>query len=164
MKTIEFPLYLDSSQQTKVTEWMDTLKHVFNRGIALLEWRQFYNRLQKVLEVDPDYCTPVQLNVTKVGDEWSMSCDCSIKARIDKTKSWDGANIEYRPACTLVKPHWFTEPLTTGYSAVDLRKPFARKRYDKLGDIPQVYVNDFISLVVTKAWANYLYQIRLINP
>lgn len=156
MKTIEFPLYLDSSQQAKVTEWMDTLKHVYNRGIALLEWRQFYNRLQKVKEVDPGYSTSVQLNVSKVGEEWAMSCDCIIKTRIDKTKSWDEANIEYRPACILVKPHWFTEPLTTGYSPVDLRKPFARKRYDKLGDIPQVYVNDFIGLVVTKAWANYL--------
>ncbi|WP_299492346.1 hypothetical protein [Acaryochloris sp. IP29b_bin.137] len=156
MKTIEFPLYLDISQQAKVNEWMDTLKHVYNRGIALLEWRQFYNRLQKVQAVDPEYRTPVQLNVRKVGQEWAMSCDCTIKTRLDKTKSWDEANIEYRPACSLVKPHWFDEPLTAGYRPVDLRKPFARKRYNKLGDIPQVYVNNFIGIVVTKAWANYV--------
>jgi hypothetical protein len=156
MKTIEFPLYLDSSQQAKVNEWMDTLKYVYNRGIALLEWRQFHTRLQKVQEVDPEYNTPVQLSVSKVREEWAMSCACTIKVRIDRTKSWDENNIEIRPACSLVKPHWLDEPLISGYSAIDLRKPFARKRYDNLGDIPQVYVNDFIGLVVTRAWTNYL--------
>ncbi|ABW31717.1 hypothetical protein [Acaryochloris marina] len=160
MKTIEFPLYLDSSQQVKVTDWMDILKHVYNRGIALLEWRQFYNRLQKVREVDPEYNIPVQLNVNRLGGEWSMSCECRIKTRLDKSKSWDEANIEHRPACTLVKPHWLTVPLIAGFSPVDLRKSFARKRYKNLGDIPQVYVNDFIGLVVFKAWANYLDQTR----
>lgn len=29
MKTIEFPLYFDSSQHAKVAEWMDTLKHIY---------------------------------------------------------------------------------------------------------------------------------------
>lgn len=44
MTTIRFPLYFDSSQHAKVAEWMDTLKHIYSRGIALFRWRQFYSR------------------------------------------------------------------------------------------------------------------------
>jgi len=53
-----------------------------------------------------------------------------------------------------VRPHWLETPLIDGYKVISLRKPFAQKRCDWLGDIPQVYVNDYLE-GLAESWSRY---------
>lgn len=249
LKTLEFKPNFTKEQQKEVDTWMDTLKGVWNRGLALLEWRQYYFRwqeshspsfylkpvIEEVFQVKGKkigkpyksvsqflldlyvlyvkigyYCLAVErwskgaateiIKVEKVetveetGEEitvsylmgreipdapevaygdiqptvirklldpsskvWAMSCDIAAEFRVDKTKGWEvEGNKVLRPIVNLVPKHWTNQPLIDGYSAISVRKPFAKMRYNKLGDIPMVYVNDYIGLTLVTAWEAYL--------
>ena len=161
MKTIEFKLTLSPEERSLFNRWLEILKKVWNRALALLEWKQYYNRLQKCLEIPDSWgfnVKPVQINCRKVGEDWVYYSNIAAEFRIEKSLGWEiPDNIEVRPVVSLVKPHWQEEPLIKGYSAIDIRKPFAQKRYPwiKEQDIPMTLVNDYIGLVVAEAWKRY---------
>jgi len=163
VKTLEFKLTLSPSQQFDIDRWLNILKRIWNRGLALLEWRQHYSRLQECLVVPEDRVAhwgfdlhPVVIRKHKVGDEWLSYCDRAAEFRVDRTLGREiEGNLELRPAVNLVKAHWQTPPLLTGASKIALRKPFAKKRWPESGDIPSVYLNDYIGLVLTSAWEKY---------
>lgn len=162
LKTIEFKLSLSRMDRDRVDGWLGTLTQVWNRGLALLEWKQYYDRLQKCLAVEVEdgwgfTTTPTEIAVRLEGKDWVYYSHVAADFRVDRSKGREIAgNLEERYFVPLVKRHWLEPPLIDGYSAIALRKPFAKSRYKELGDIPAVYVNDFIGLVLAPAWAAYL--------
>lgn len=164
-KKTEFKLNLGSQQIELIEEWLETLTRVWNRGLALLEWRQYYLRRQKCLEVPDTWgfdVQPTAINIRLEGKDWVFYSNIAAEFRIDRTKGREiEGNLELRPVVNLVKRHWIEEPLIDGYSAIAVKKPFAKMRItpgskEDLGDIPIIYVNDFISLVLAPAWEQYL--------
>lgn len=160
MKTLEFKLSLSKGKQNFIDIWLSTLTQVWNRGLALLEWKQYHDRLQKCLAVEDAWgfvTTPTAIAVRLEGKDWVYYSNIAADFRIDRSKGREiEGNLETRPVVNLVKPHWLEPPLIDGYNAIALRKPFARKRYPELGEIPTLYVNDFIGLVLGPAWDSYL--------
>ena len=163
MRVIEFKLYLNQEQKEQIDHWLDVLKAVWNRGLALLLWKQYHNRLQKCLEVPDSWgfeIKPVAINCYKDGKDYVFYSSIAADFRLDKTKGWEvEGNVERRQVLNLVKPHWMSEPLIKGFTAIDVRKPFAFKRYPWLKEqnIPSVLVNDYIELVLVAAWKRYQY-------
>lgn len=164
MKTFEFKLHLTKEQKELIEEQLTVLKIVWNRAIALLEWKQYYQRALRC--IDDEWIDtwgfelkPVAIEVNKIDKDWCYFSRIAAEFRRDKKKGWEVKdNIEVRPVINLVKPHWQEEPLIKGYSAIDLRKPFAQKRYPwiKEQNIPMLLVNDFIGIVVASAWKAYI--------
>jgi hypothetical protein len=114
-------------------DWLDKATDIWNQGLRILEWKQQFDRKQKCLAVNaPDWGwaldVPVKLEMEKYNDIWGMTCRIGRDQRIDKTKSWDRFNIEFRPCCNIIPPHWLLEPPIDGYSAFSLRKPFTKLR------------------------------------
>lgn len=209
-RTFSFPLYPTRSQERELFEWLNLMRRVWNRGLALLEWNQYYRRYQKCLETsppsglifDPDEfgpIAPVPIQIRKVGNDWVYSSPLGFKYREDRTKSWDepgnvkfayvrvrqddSADRGYRingwllrpeddelmpeegewfpPRSFRVKPHWQSDPPIGNSSYIELRKPFAQKRWKDdegnpiKGDCPQTYVNEFIEDVLADSWTRY---------
>lgn len=153
-KTIEFRV-----DATIPSDWLDDLTRVWNDGLHILNWNQHYQRAIACNALD---LPPHEIRVHKVGADWVFYSPIGRDQRIDRTKSWDKHNVEFRHCCQLVHPHWLTPPPIDGLSAIALRKPFAKKRCDWLAQssIPSVYVNDFIGVVLFPAWQQYLKGVR----
>ncbi len=160
-RTIEFAL----TNEIPI-EWFQTLTKVWNQAIFLLNWRQHYQRIQQCAEQGVVIDPLLEIECRKIDGVWSLFQRTEIERRIDKSKSWDADNIEVVPVNQIpfrfltVNPLWATEPpidWKSKVSAIELRKPFARIRCEWLKEstIPQVYVNDFIGLVVIPAWEAY---------
>ena len=160
-RTIEFGL----SGEVPI-EWFQTLTKVWNQAVFYLNWRQHYQRIRQCAEQGIEIDPLLEIECRKVDKNWQLFQRTEIERRIDKTKSWDADNIEVVPVNRIpyrfltVNPLWATEPpidWKTKVSAIELRKPFAKMRCDwlKEASIPQVYVNDFIGLVVIPAWEAY---------
>ena len=45
MKTVEFKLDLNQQQQAIIDEWLDVMTWVWNNGLALLKWREYWLKL-----------------------------------------------------------------------------------------------------------------------
>ena len=146
--------------------WYQDLTRVWNQALFFLNWRQHYQRIQQCQEQGIEIDPYIEIISQKVGDDWVLSQRSTVQRRIDKTKSWDADNIVTVPVNRIpykfhsVARCWAEEPpidWLSKVSAIDLRKPFARKRCAWLAEstIPQTYVNDFIGLVVVPAWEAY---------
>lgn len=127
-KTLEFPF-----PYSIPLEWLNKANEIWNQALKLLEWRQQYDRRQKCLGIEaPDWGwdldIPILLEMQKYGDNWGMVCRLGRDQRIDKTKSWDKFNVEFRPCRNIIPFHWLMDPPITGSSAFDLQKPFTRKK------------------------------------
>lgn len=206
MKTYEFKLNLNSEQTEKVERWLNVLKIVWNRALAILEWKQYYDRRQRCLSQDIYYekvpfykflylfrlliilqfdgfvkyllpliaappnsinlteawgfdFKPVAIKATRVDKNWAYYCTIAAEFRKDKSKGWEVKdNVQLIPVVNLVKSHWTKEPLINKYNAVALRKPFAKKRWDWIGEqnTPMLYVNDYIEMTIVESWSSYL--------
>jgi hypothetical protein len=146
--------------------WYEDLTRVWNQALFFLNWRQHYQRILQCREQGIAIDPYIEIAARKAEDEWQLYQKTEVDRRIDKTKSWDAENIETVPVNRIpykfhsVNRCWSEEPpidWKTKVSAIDLRKPFARKRCEWLAEstIPQTYVNDFIGLVVVPAWEAY---------
>ncbi|MGV2831553.1 transposase [Myxosarcina sp. GI1(2024)] len=161
MKTIEFKLYLNARQQSQIDNWLEILKVVWNRALAILEWKQWRDRYQKCMSVPDTWgfeVQPTAINCYKLGKDYILYTPIAADFRLNKSKGWEvEGNTETRYSIDLVKSHWIKEPLISRYSAIDLQKPFAQKRYPwlKEQDIPMILVNDYLGLVVMEAWKCY---------
>ena len=101
-KTFEYPYPNEIPQ-----DWLDSATRLWNDGLRLLEWRQHWLRLQKCLEVDCDdwgwdLSHPVALEMQQHDGNWGMVCRIGRDQRIDKAKSWDKDNIEFRDCRQIV--------------------------------------------------------------
>lgn len=165
MRVLEFKLKLTRQQQQQIDQWLEVLKVVWNRGLALLEWRQYHRRYQQCLQATSVSGWEFDLHRSqilthKVGEDWALYCPCAAEFRVDRTQGREIAgNLELRPVVNLVKPHWLEPPLIDGASAISLRKPFAKKRWQPPHEIPMVYLNDFIT-VLASAWEQYQKGVR----
>lgn len=160
-RTIEFII----PNQVPIS-WYQDLTRVWNQALFFLNWRQHYQRIQQCQEQGIDIDPFIEIIAQKVDGDWLLSQRSTVQRRIDKTKSWDADNIVTVPVNRIpykfhsVARCWTGEPpidWQAKVSAIDLRKPFARKRCEWLTEstIPQTYVNDFIGLVVVPAWEAY---------
>jgi hypothetical protein len=161
--------------------WFDYAGRIWNDAVFYLRWVQHYRRVTQCNAID---LPPIEIKLRKHewtdkgGKEkvdWVLYCDRTRQFRIDKTKSWDRDNIQEFPVglnsptwwvthCPpkTVNPRWLTEPPIADDSAFSLVKPFAQKRcsWIKESGMPQILVNDFISLVVIPAWDAYKSGLR----
>jgi hypothetical protein len=90
-KTLEFPYPYQIPP-----DWLTTADRIWNRGLHLLEWRQYWLRRQKCLTVlvdgedsgdrYPDDLPPIAIEYTKQSGEWAMCSQLGRDQRIDKTK------------------------------------------------------------------------------
>jgi transposase len=87
VKTFEFKLTLNRAQRRKIDAWMNTQNALFNRGLALLEWREWHLMWTKVIESADtmDGIEPVEMrwvvNDKVKGDErFAMACS-RVKCR-----------------------------------------------------------------------------------
>ncbi len=109
MKTFEFKLSLSQEKISQIDNWLDILKVVWNRAIAILEWKQYHDRRQKCLETEWEDTwgfdlKPVGINVTKVGKDWIYYSTIAAQFRKDKAKGWEvNDNIDVRLRYLVVK-------------------------------------------------------------
>jgi transposase len=153
VETIEFLIL-----KTEIpSHWFMLLKRVWNDGLFLLNWLQYYKKYEQYQQMHP-----AEIKVRKEGDIWIPYCEISRQVRKNFKKSWNKENLEVRFCCNIVNPKWATPPPIQQFTDIDLRKCFAKKRCDWLkdSDIPSVYVNDFIGLVLIPAWEAYQKQVR----
>lgn len=158
--------------------WLNILTRVWNDGLFYLKWYEHQQRIAKCQELGIEIDPAIRIQLKKDGDDkkWTFYQPIERKRRIDKTKSWDKDNLEIVPIDFEIKPDdpipapeekrakpdyvnpvWL-EPCEIKFdNAIELRKPFAKKRCDWLAesDIPMVYVNDFLELVLIAAWDAY---------
>lgn len=88
IKTFEFKLTLNARQRRKIDHWMRLQNYYFNRGLALIEWREWHDKWQTVLGSGEclDGVEPVPMrwvpNPCSTGkeDEWVLACP-RVKAR-----------------------------------------------------------------------------------
>ena len=69
-KKMEFKLKLTPEQMIKLVEYLDIQRRVWNRGLALIEWREWYEKWEKVLEVCPN---AIELGVLPVPMRWHLN-------------------------------------------------------------------------------------------
>lgn len=154
-KTFEY-LYPASIPQ----EWLITANRIWNEGLQLLEWRQHWLNLQKCLKVESDWCKweqyPTAIHWHKNNDgSWAMCSRLGRDQRIDKTKSWDKDNIEWRECRYIVPLQWLEEPPIDSYSAFSLVKPFRQKRGFDSGTMPSGLVQSSVQRLA-QSWDQYM--------
>ncbi len=182
VKVLEFKASLSTNQRSLLAEMQEHLLGAWNRGLALLEWRQHYDRLKKCLEVElaNDWgfdLKPVKIDMKKNELElfagrdrkrklkpfkketvWAACCQIAADFRVDRSKSKDiEGNQELRGVVNLVKPHWQQlPPFGAGTEVKAVWGAFARKRWDKWPEhLSQSYLNDYLALVLDQSWAMY---------
>lgn len=147
--------------------WLEVLTRVWNESVFILRWREHQRLLDRL--PSPTDQPRLEVRLRRAGETWEHYQPLEIQRRIDRTKSWDADNLETISVFDLpqdrapwVNPKWLEEcPISIEgkdqVGPIDLRKPFAKKRCEWLAesDIPQVYVNDFIELVVCASWNAY---------
>jgi hypothetical protein len=153
-KTLEFP-YPESIP----SEWLTKATEIWNQALRLLEWKQQYDRRQKCLEVDaPDWGwnldSPIMLEMQKHGDNWGMVCRVGRDQRIDKAKSWDSFNVEFRECRNIIPFHWLMEPPIEGYSDISLKKPFTQKRGFNPAPLHSALVQSLLKRLA-QSWKEY---------
>ena len=160
-KTFEYP-YPNKVPQ----DWLESATRLWNDGLHILEWRQHWLRLQKCLEVDEkedcgdwDLSHPVALEMQQHNGSWGMVCRIGRDQRIDKTKSWDKDNVEFRPCCQVVPSNWLKEPPINGYGHISLKKPFTAIRGYDSGNLPSGLVQSVIKRLAS-SWEQYLKGVR----
>lgn len=84
VKCFEFKLYFNAAQRRKVGHWLSLQNWVWNRGLALIEWREWLERWDRVLECGQDLegvePTPLRWMLNpdpkaKKEDKWVLACD-----------------------------------------------------------------------------------------
>lgn len=155
-KTFEYP-FADPIP----AQWLTVSNRIWNDALRLLEWRQYWLRLQKCLEAAPpedwgewDLTRPIALEMRQHNGNWGMACSLGRDQRIDKTKSWDKANLEFRLCRNIVPTKWLNEPPIDGFSNYSLAKPFTAKRgYDVCG-MPSGLVQSLLK-TLAESWGMY---------
>lgn len=155
-QTIEFKL----PDNTIPSEWLRIAERIWNDGLTLLNWRQHYLRLQECLEVpDPDnlfdLSRPVAIEKIKVGSNYYLHCWIGRDTRIDKSKSWDEANLTFVPSVRLVRSHWNEVPPIDRRTAFTLCKQFTKKAGYDYGSLPSGLMQSVVTNLCD-AWAKYL--------
>lgn len=97
-KCFEFKLYLNSHQRRKIDHWLRLQNWVWNRGLALIEWREWLNQWDLVLacgDIDGVEPTPLQwvLNPdpkAKKDDKWVLACSRVKWRKYDPQTDKDG--------------------------------------------------------------------------
>lgn len=184
--------------------WKEELTRIWNECVFMLRWREHQQNLAKlcaetgykfdlagwrdqpdvveilesissIKETQGRFLHPrLEVRPRKADDKWELYHPSEIKVRIDRSKSWDKANLKKVSVWEIpqdrtpwVNPKWLEEcPIPVGntakITAIDLRKPFAKKRCEWLAEssLPSVYINDFIELVVCAAWNAYAANLR----
>lgn len=158
--------------------WLDSATKLWNDALHVLEWRQHYLRVEKVYSEElQNYIDRLQsldaedreslhwgwdirdhakIEMYKSDDgEWGPACRIARDHRIDRTKSWDKANLELRPSCDIVPIHWSTEPPINGYTAFSLISPFRKKRGYDCSPLPTA-LSQYVINSLAKAWKEYL--------
>lgn len=73
MKTVELKLNLNKSQQSRIDDLLKTLTWVWNNGLALLEWREYWLRCQEInyypTELKNTQCIPLPQSIL---DKWGF--------------------------------------------------------------------------------------------
>lgn len=184
-RTIEFLLPFNFAIPVR---WKKEMARIWNECIFMLRWREHQQNLAKlcaetghefdlagwrdqpeilqalesissIKATDGRFLHPrLEVRPRKVDDKWELHHPSEIKVRIDRTKSWDKANVKKVPVWELprdrapwVNPKWLEDcPIPVGktakITAIDLRKPFAKKRCKLLANQiwPAIHINDFI--------------------
>ena len=162
-----FPKTFEYAYPNKIPQdWLDSATRLWNDGLHILEWRQHWLRLQQCLEVDLkedcgdwDLSHPVALEMQQHGGSWGMVCRIGRDQRIDKTKSWDKDNVEFRPCCQVVPKNWLMQPPINGYSRISLQKPFTASRGYDSGNLPSGLVQSVVKRLAI-SWEQYLKGVR----
>lgn len=141
-------------------EWLETANVIWNQGLRLLEWRQHWTNLQKCIQVESDWCEwkqpPTAIHWHKNEDNtWAMCSRLGRDQRIDRTKSWDKDNIEWRECRYIVPTQWLEEPPITSYSAFSLVKPFRQKRGFDAGTMPSGLLQSVVTRLA-QSWEQYV--------
>ena len=71
--------------------------------------------------------------------------------------NWNNINDFDLTQPFFINPKFLTEPPISQFNSFELKKPFAKKRCEwlKNSDIPAIYINDYIELIVYPAWEAY---------
>lgn len=126
VRKIEFKLNFGPKQVARLREYLEAQRWVWNRGLALIEWREWFDKWEKVL-ASPEHADyspePVPLRwelndhvkTQKKSDKWGLCCD-RIKAEKSPRDLLPGEWREddwilkpHKPE--LVKEHWVGEPV-----------------------------------------------------
>lgn len=154
-KTFEYPY-----PSPIPSDWLKTANRIWNDALNLLEQRQYWVRLQKCAEVESDWCDwpilPIAIDYTKPSgqDSWGLCCALGRDQRIDRKKSWDKLNIEFRECRNIVPTDWLKEPVIDGFSDISLKKPFTAKRGYDVGSMPTGLVQNLIK-ALAESWKLY---------
>jgi hypothetical protein len=156
-KTFEYPFPLAIP-----THWLSTSNQIWNDALRMLEWRQYWLRLRKCIESEPleDWgewlILPIAIECVKPSTQadWGLCCAIGRDQRIDKTKSWDKGNIEFRYCRNIVPAHWLEEPPINGFSDISLKKPFTAKRGYNVNGMPTGLVQDLLK-TLAESWKMY---------
>jgi putative transposase len=161
MKTLTYTVVPSAEQIKIIDDWLETLRHVWNKGLALLlELERFstYNKFTKERYpsmpifggiVDDVVIAPWQYR-------W-MKDDAGKWLAIPFTPltSFDSYRRPYRPCCPTPLP--YTEPRLDRPSDFSLAKLFAHKRnedWTELQAVPANFIRGVIASLVT-AWKEY---------
>lgn len=158
-KTIEFPY-----PGAIPPNWLTTADRIWNRGLHLLEWRQYWLRRQKCLAVlvngvesgdrYSDDLPPIAIEYTKQSGEWAMCSQLGRDQRIDKAKSWDKDNLIFILSTRLVPRAWMQEPPINAYTTFTLCKQFTKKSGFDYGDMPSGIMQSVVRNLCD-TWAKY---------
>jgi hypothetical protein len=158
-KTLEFPY-----PHQIPPDWLTTADRIWNRGLHLLEWRQYWLRRQKCLvalvdgedggDRHPDDLPPIAIEYTKQSGEWAMCSQLGRDQRIDRAKSWDKDNLVFILSTRLVPRHWIEEPPINGYTTFTLCKQFTKKIGFDYGDMPSAIMQSVVKNLC-ETWAKY---------
>lgn len=143
-KVFEFKLYLNAGQKKKLDHWIHIQNWVWNRGLALIEWREWYDRWHMVVQsgILMDGIETCGLQWERNNDEWALTCPRVKWRRYNPQKDLDGMTetgddqlplfnpttgewvekskdgksyLVAFPAHDLVKEHWKEDPLIDGW-------------------------------------------------
>jgi hypothetical protein len=155
-KTLEF---LYSADLPK--EWLTISDRLWNNALHLLNWRQHYLRYQQCAETETlphwgewDIQHPIALEKQKHKDAWGLVCRLGADFRIDKTKSWDADNLEFKSLCRIVPSHWLNPPPIDSASEFSLKKQFSKKIGYDYSPLPSAIMQSLIKSLC-KSWAEY---------
>lgn len=98
-KCFEFKLVVNRHDQRKIDHWLQLQNWIWNRGLALIEWREWQERWDVVLNsgVDLEGVEPVPMRwvmnpdkKAKKADKWVLACDRVKWRRYDPQNDIDG--------------------------------------------------------------------------
>lgn len=157
LKTLEFSLVLSPEEIEQFREWRHHATHLWNCALEQLLRLQYWRRLQPCLDAaETDWgfvLAPAQIERSKIDGEWVDFCRLGREFRIDKTKSWDKENIEWRECRQIVPAEWVEPPPIENFSFFTVKKLFTKARFDT-GDMPSCYVEDVVE-TLCEVWALY---------